>query len=686
MAAAASLPTSAAIPTAIASFLTQLAVTLHKLRAYPEGHPLRRDAVESGFAMLDRVLTDRETLRIGVARRQLIVDEIPTDAAHFVIRDLARRLHKAGLGAIAFERGVELGGFGAALERLAAEPPRGKPAAEATPTSDIPHIDFSPIAYDALLLDDQGDVDGTHVDQLWQELAHIVGTGVPLSDGGSIGAGPVAPGSELPGSEVLAQALLDRIGTPQARAALASTIERLGLAARTLEGDERHAVEVRLGHLLNALPKNALGVLLDFDVKRPETLTTVAQAADWLPVTALLEVVENAARAQHQEVSTLLLRLLRKLGGVGGASMAPTVRSDTDFRSIVKGLLSEWTLGDPNPATHTRILDYLSRHDVPAGAEGAPTSEGLRILQMALETEAFGDQVVEGIELVLEAGQLGPLVELLELASTENRAAVAVWRNLAAPATIARLLKDPGADLTPLGKIVRRADGDVVPVLIDGLFGTTDATRRREIMVILARLGSDVPLEILKRVERVAVSERRGFLALLAELPELPAGFTARAYAESPEPMIRLEAFRLMLRNPDDRTDAIFAALADADERVIRVAVDAALEHLPRGALTRLMLLLNNAKRSPELRARAIPILGQFDMPSIRQWLLDGMVVRRGWLRRARLSPKSPVLLAKLRLLSARWLRHPDVSVVRRLAEKSGDPELVAAVGEEAAA
>src|SRR5262249_8083582 len=163
-------------------------------------------------------------------------------------------------------------------------------------------------------------------------------------------------------------------------------IERLGRAARTLDGDERQAVEVRLGDLLSSLPKNALGVLLDFDVKRPESLSTVIQAADWLPVSALLEVVESAAQAQEQEVSTLLLRLLRKLAGLGAAMPAAATRSDTDFRSIVKGLLSEWTLSDPNPASHTRVLDYLSRHDVPANGDGAPTSEGLRLLQMALET------------------------------------------------------------------------------------------------------------------------------------------------------------------------------------------------------------------------------------------------------------------------------------------------------------
>src|SRR5262249_47485388 len=162
---------------------------------------------------------------------------------------------------------------------------------------------------------------------------------------------------ELRGSQALAQALLERIGTPELRPAVASTIERLGRMARTLDGDERQAVEVRLADLLNALPREALGVLLDFDVKRPESLSAVVQAADWLPVTALLELVENAARAQQQGVSTMLLRLLRKLAGQGAAMPAVGPRSDTDFRSIVKGLLSEWTLAEPNPASHTRVLD-----------------------------------------------------------------------------------------------------------------------------------------------------------------------------------------------------------------------------------------------------------------------------------------------------------------------------------------
>jgi hypothetical protein len=168
-------------------------------------------------------------------------------------------------------------------------------------------------------------------------------------------------------------------------------------------------------------------------------------------------------------------------------------------------------------------------------------------------------------------------------------------------------------------------------------------------------------------------------LGLLAEMPELPDGLSPTAHTRSPEPMVRLEAYRVVLRLPTGRIEAMHAAFNDPDERVVRVAIDAALEGFPASSLARLMLLLGSPGRSLALRARAVPILRQFHAIAVLKWLTDRMTVRKGLFRRQRLVPKTPVVVAKVRVLAEVWPDAPEAQRVLRLAVASGDRELVAA-------
>jgi hypothetical protein len=61
-------------------FLVQFSVGLHKAGAYPPNHPVVREAIESIYVQLLALLTERDTLAIGVARDQLLVDGMATDS------------------------------------------------------------------------------------------------------------------------------------------------------------------------------------------------------------------------------------------------------------------------------------------------------------------------------------------------------------------------------------------------------------------------------------------------------------------------------------------------------------------------------------------------------------------------------------------------------------------------------
>jgi len=73
----------------LSAFLIQLSIGLHKYGTYPKGHPIISNAASAVTTALAGVLKDREALVIGVARDQLVIDGVTTDAGTLVLRDLA---------------------------------------------------------------------------------------------------------------------------------------------------------------------------------------------------------------------------------------------------------------------------------------------------------------------------------------------------------------------------------------------------------------------------------------------------------------------------------------------------------------------------------------------------------------------------------------------------------------------
>ena len=75
-------PAVATLSRELSDFLLELSITLNKHAIYPTKHPLLDvaiDGVANRLAML--FVADRESLSIGVARRQLIIEGVATDDA-----------------------------------------------------------------------------------------------------------------------------------------------------------------------------------------------------------------------------------------------------------------------------------------------------------------------------------------------------------------------------------------------------------------------------------------------------------------------------------------------------------------------------------------------------------------------------------------------------------------------------
>ena len=112
----------------LADFLVELSITLNKHAIYPSGHPLLDVAVDGVANRIGMLFSgDRDSLSIGVARRQLIIEGVATDPLNPVLKELAQRLHEHHVGALKFIRGLTRDELGASLAALATDPVREKP-------------------------------------------------------------------------------------------------------------------------------------------------------------------------------------------------------------------------------------------------------------------------------------------------------------------------------------------------------------------------------------------------------------------------------------------------------------------------------------------------------------------------------------------------------------------------------
>jgi len=674
------IETASEVSGAVAAFLTQLGIALHKSRAYPAGHPMREDSIRRVAAALPDALQGASSLRVGVGRRQLMVDGASTPVDHYVLRDFASRLNRRHLGALVVHANAREPDFARIIAQLSVD------ESEAPPVSDGGAIELIPVSFTALSLDTRGRAglsDG--VDLLWRELASRALTGRAAGGGGGAGQPRDPESTLLRGPEDLARALIERLSQPEMRSAVAGTIESIARATAQLEGPQRAQLEVRLRHLLAALPPEALSAILELDLGDRGQIDRLIPAMDWLPVSAALDLIEAASRAQKEDISTSLLRMIRKLAGsVTAAPEEPT--GEQDLRSVLKSLLESWTLSSPNSWQHTRILDFLTAREVSATRAGTSACEGLRLVQMAIETETFGDQVVEAVELAVDADDVTPLVRALEAVSAEHAVAPKIWALLTSARVLRRMLVECRLEVSVVAAILARVPDEAFQMLFDLVLTVDHRDIRRLLLERITRMGPVGATQLTTALDRLSDQSLRLVLDHLADLPNLPPGVDVRRHLASADPLVRIAAYQLVLREPAWLEEALQSGLTDLDERVVRLAIDASRDRFPRACVPRLMLLLNSPGRSPELKARAVPVLGQLNMPIVRHWLTDRMLVRRGWFWRLRLAHKSPILLAKLRVLAGRWGDHPDAQRILKQARASGDDDIRAAAGGSGAA
>ena len=659
-------------------FLIQLSIAVHRFSMYPPGHPSLEPAVEGVVARLPTLLEDRESLAIGVASGQLIIEGIATDSGHPVLSDLARRLHSHQLGAISMDRNLTVAEVEDACRILAADAERDTDPIGLLARDEIPdwdHIHVYPLGYDRLVLKESGEgTEGVSVDratELWLGLASAAM------------AGDVADGDEEP----TPQAIADSIRGHRKEAAYDQMIVgHLLQLAEELKSGEGEAAQIReqVSDLIEELDDSTLQRFVEMGGDFSQRRKFVLDASQGLAADAVMKVLQAAAANSQQSISHSMTRLLTKLA-IHSDGGDPAIKGGAEdaLQENVEELMEEWELTDPNPDAYTIVLDNMSRAaPVLAGDfeddEGSEAVSGAtRVIQMALEVDMFGPIVERAVAELLEQGRAKFLINAAGEAS-DSQTAKRIRDHLSNPDQLRRFLAVDEVDVPSLNAIVAGMGAVAIDPLLDALANTDSRERRGIVLDVLAQFGSEVWDGLLFRIEDPQWWVIRNMLLVVQTLDELHEDLNVTELLAHPDRRVRREAFPLAIKG-GLRQKTLANALADEDERMVRMGLLELGETVPETLVPILVNRVVLGDRSPEIRAFGIRSAGQSKSPLVLETLVGMTVTGKTIFGRPILAPKSMEVLAALGTLAQYWAEEPRAARILKAARRSKDPEVKAA-------
>ncbi len=704
------------------AWLKEFSVVMHRRYAYPPGHPSRVAAEQVALGALEHALEQHLEIVIAVTRRQLSIDGGFSDLRNPALSELAERLHRQGIGTITLRAGLTLEEFDTLLTRIVHASPRhdDEPADDDAPS--WAHVVVEMLSYEGLALSEEEAGDDGHGpdatgDRLWRELADLALEGWDGTDGlgsGGGGAGPkddaahahsglasdgstaadtapphrgsaqfalTATGEFMTSTtaDQLAKIVSQRAADPRFAAGVMKSILRVGRHARRRGRAGSGAVAARLRDVMQRLEPGTMQSLISSEVDPERQQLLIMQGVDALPLSSVLDWIEAASKSADKSISHHLLRLLTKLSAQARRRRdnGPDEGGEA-LRSAARELIEGWTLGGDENNAHTSLLEKLSAYDQSERAlDGGEAAGADIIVQIALETDAVGPDVLAAVDHLIDTKRLAALLGFLDRIPASVVAAPAVRDYLIDANTLRRILLTEPVEVEGTRLMLALCGAQQADSLLDALAIAEAQETRLLILHRLRELGDAVSSQVIGRLDNWSWQVQRNLLSLLATMPTLPADLNVAAFAKHEEATVRVEALRVVVRLPAQRDAAMHEALLDRDLHVLRAALDAAAHGgVPRRSALRLLQCLEKAEPGSDIRLRGIPLLGQVPMPAARDWLVKLAVPKRRLFRRLALHPKTAELLSVLRVLSAHWAKDSAAAVVFRLAAKSGDVEV----------
>lgn len=683
-----------AISRELADFLIEFSITLNKHAIYPSKHPLL-DLAIYGVANRLALLFDerRDSLSIGVARRQLIIEGVATDPYNPVLKELAQRLHKHHVGALKLVRGIGREELSEALAALALDPIRTeKPIGH-----DLErvgqlweHVRFFPLTYDRLqLIEDDGSGEAAGPDQMGAGRATQLWIGLAraalVSDTSGASSASAQRGDAEDNTSLEPTTVARAIDEHQREEAYDQVIVgyllQIGEELRTADGPEAVGLQRRVSRLVGSLKESTLGKLLEMGGDKAQRRKFLLDASQGITVEAVIDLVKAASAAEGQTVSHSMLRMLSKLAH-HPSSGGPRQKTDPTIRDVMRRLVDDWSLDDPNPEAYRKVLENMSssRSDGDGPVNAVPTEcEPERMVQIAIEVGAMGPQVRAAMSALCKSGRASFLLDLVERAPDAD-AGAPVWEFLLGERILDTLLNQQRVDLPLVGRFARRIGIPAVPPLVAATSAYEDAKIRVQFYDLLESLGDGIGSAVAEGIPAAVPVVQRELIALIGRLGAMPINFSASEYLLSPEPLVRREAVRLLLRDPPARDNAVMAALADADDRVVFVGLTAAQEKCPSGAVDLIMQRVDRGELDSQLRTMGIRVVAQQNSAEMLNWLLGFVVSETRWSRRPKLRPSTPEMLAALSMIASAWGEDATALAAIKLAEQSKDAEVRAKV------
>jgi hypothetical protein len=668
----------------MADLMVELSVGLHKYSMYPDGHPLLDSAVSGLTRKLSLALAERQMIAIAVARNHLVIDGVPTDPSHAVTRDLALKLFRREIGAIRLYEGVQDVELQEMLRIVAREAP-------ATESEEAPrewqHVRLFPLTYDQLELQQDAAEQTAEqrvgwATQLWGKLACASLYGGSGSGGGGGGSGE-ADGSLTPDTPMdplaLASAIERRERDPEFDKGIIAFFGQFMDEIKAKGGQASGVLKKKVSTLVTALSPATLQQILKRTNPGAQRRQFMLNASHTLAADTVLDLAKAVAGASEHTMSEALLLLLTKLAKHSEkGSIGRREKADTALRENMRQLIDDWDGAAALPEeSYWQTLEQL----IAEPATDAPASSGQwdvnaeYIVQMSLEVELFSATAKHAVAEMVKQGRISALLSMVDQTPETNSVVWTLRRHLDNTGTIRRLLRDRPIDFEVLYRLVARVGFPAAGALLDALELEDDRTARWRLFEMLAQLGPAVGNAVVARLPGSPWYVQRNLLLLMARLETWPKDFSAHPYAKHPDPRVRREAYALLLRDPATRAESIVLAVADDDERIVRAALNAALEGgCPREAVGVLTDRLSERSLDGMMAVLAIRVIAPVRLPIVLDVLIESALSKkRRWFFGRKLAPRSQPMLAALSALAWMWSKEPQAMKVLSLAERDPD-------------
>jgi hypothetical protein len=656
----------------LSAFLVQLSIAIHKSATYPPGHPLAAAAVGVSLKSLNELLRRRPVLALGVTRTQIIIDGEGTDATHPVLRELAQRLYRCQLGGLSFSLGIELEELTSVLRAMSGD----AATLAAIDPATMPHIGMHALAFDQLRLAEgeggEGQSGADKVSRLWSDL---VGAALGLATDDGSHADP----------RLLAAAIDARANEPGFAQRVTRQLLALSRQSRLGGGQDGRVANKQLADLLASLRPETLHRLLQFSPDPEQRDQLLVELSRSMPVSAVVELLRAASDANQQTISHGLLRILGKLAANAEShDEAAKAEADESLRDMVRELVDDWTLKDPNPEVYTEMLEGLSRPGAGSAVRQAKASEGAeprRLVETALELGTWGSSIGTAVTAMIAREEVPALLSVLAQTPDGDPIGEKVWALLPLQDELRRALSGSDPDAALVERLLPRLKLEATDPLIDALTQADSRALRRRLLTWLTHLGPGIGPRVMARLDSPHWYVLRNMLVLLGGMEPWPAGFSPATYLAHTDARVRREALKLALKTPELRDLAICTGLTDGDELILRNALAAALDGCPTEAAPLMVDQLESHTLPADVRLLIVRVLAMLPAPEARDCLVRRVQGRRRWMLWKRLAPKSPETIAALTGLAGRWGRDPKAADVLRQARNSRDADVRAAAG-----